>query len=83
MADMEALTEREQLILAIEKRSYHYAGSKESAIRAELGMTATRYYQILNVLMDKPAALVAEPQLIHRLHRLRDQRQQNRSTLGA
>ena len=41
-------------------------------------MSATRYYQVLNALIDNPAALAADPMLIKRLRRLRSQRQRTR-----
>ena len=42
-------------------------------------MSATRYYQILNGLIDKPEALAQDPLLVKRLRRLRATRQRNRS----
>jgi hypothetical protein len=42
-------------------------------------MSATRYYQVLNALIDQPAALAADPLLVRRLRRLRAQRQHQRS----
>lgn len=37
-------------------------------------MSSTRYYQVLDVLIDEPAAEAAEPVTVHRLRRLRDER---------
>jgi hypothetical protein len=71
---MGELTEREQAVLAFEKQRWTYAGAKESAIRDIFGCSATRYYQELNGLIDRPEAFVAEPQLVSRLRRVRDQR---------
>jgi hypothetical protein len=42
-------------------------------------MSATRYYQVLNTLIDSPAALAADPMLVKRLRRLRATRQRARS----
>lgn len=70
-----ALTDRDRKMLAFEHRFYKYAGAKEQAIRDEFGMTVTRYYQALNVLLDKPEALDTDPMLVKRLRRLRQQRQ--------
>lgn len=72
------LTERDARILAFERRRWHYTGAKEAAIRAEFDLTPTRYHQILNVLIDSPAALVAEPMLVGRLRRLRERRRRIR-----
>ena len=49
---------------------WKYAGAKEQAIRAQFGMSATRYYQVLNALIDRPEALAFDPLLVKRLRRL-------------
>lgn len=49
-------------------------GTKERLVAEQLGMSHTRYWQILNALIDDPAALAAHPTTIHRLRRLREQR---------
>lgn len=72
------LTERERRILDFEQRWWRHAGSKEQAIRDTFELSATRYYQLLNALLDHPAALAAEPVLIGRLRRLRSSRARNR-----
>ncbi|MFC4146551.1 DUF3263 domain-containing protein [Micromonospora mangrovi] len=72
------LTERERRILAFEQQWWKHAGAKEQAIRDTFGLSATRYYQLLNALLDHPAALAAEPMLIGRLRRLRSSRARNR-----
>lgn len=66
-----ALTDRERQILAFEHRWWRHAGAKEQAIHDAFGISATRYYQLLNKLLDNPAALAAEPMLVGRLRRLR------------
>ena len=71
---MENLTDRDRAILAFERQWWKYAGAKEAAIRDLFDMTATRYYQILNALIDEPAAMVADPMLVKRLRRLRRHR---------
>ena len=35
-------------------------------------MSGTRYYQVLNALIDRPEALAYDPMLVKRLRRLRD-----------
>jgi hypothetical protein len=42
-------------------------------------LSATRYYQVLNQVIDNPAALAAEPLLVRRLRRLRANRQKTRA----
>ena len=69
---MQPLTEQERAILALEKRSWKYPGSKERAVRRELGMSATQYYLRLNALLDDPRAVSAEPALTRRLRSRRD-----------
>jgi Protein of unknown function (DUF3263) len=73
-----ALSEREQQILAFEAKWWKHAGSKEQAIRDGFGLSSTRYYQILNGLLDNPAALEHDPVLIGRLRRLRSTRARTR-----
>ncbi|OAA18204.1 Protein of unknown function (DUF3263) [Frankia sp. EI5c] len=73
------LNERDARILAFEKLRWRHPGAKDAAIRAEFGLSSTRYYQILNILIDSPAALAAEPMLVGRLLRLRDERRRARA----
>ena len=70
---------RDQEILAFERQWWKYAGAKEQAIRDLFDMSATRYYQLLNSLIDNPAALAHDPMLVKRLRRLRTARQRQRS----
>ncbi len=51
---------------------------KEQAIKERFEMSATRYYQLLNELLEKPAALAYDPILVKRLKRLRVYRQRQR-----
>ncbi|TQS43172.1 DUF3263 domain-containing protein [Cryptosporangium phraense] len=73
------LTERELAILAFERQWWQFAGAKEQAIRDQFSMSATRYYQLLNALIDRHDALVHDPMLVKRLRRVRAQRQRQRS----
>ena len=73
-----ALTDREQQILAFEQKWWKHAGSKEQAIRDTFSLSATRYYQLLNGLLDNPAALEHDAVLIGRLRRLRSTRARTR-----
>ncbi|MBQ1024343.1 DUF3263 domain-containing protein [Micromonospora sp. C95] len=74
----EALDEREREMLAFERQWWRHAGAKEQAIRDRFGLSATRYYHLLNALLDKPAALAADPVLVGRLVRLRASRARTR-----
>jgi hypothetical protein len=73
-----ALTDREEQILAFERKWWKHAGSKEQAIRDAFSLSATRYYQLLNGLLDSPAALERDPLLVARLRRLRSTRARTR-----
>src|ERR1700735_119713 len=73
------LTERDMRILAFERRGWRSAGVKEQTIAEVLDMSATRYYQLLNELIDRPEALTFDPVLVKRLRAQRARRQRMRS----
>jgi len=73
------LSDRDRRILEFERQWWKYAGAKEQAIRDLFDMSGTRYYQILNGLIDTPEALEADPMLVKRLRRMRAARQRARS----
>ena len=73
------LGERDREILEFERQWWKYAGAKETAVREKFDMSSTRYYQVLNALIDRPEALEADPLLVRRLRRLRAARQRQRS----
>ncbi len=73
------LTPREAEILEFERQWWRLAGAKEQAVADRFGLSSTRYYQLLNGLIDRPAALRADPMLVKRLQRLRLQRERARS----
>jgi Protein of unknown function (DUF3263) len=76
---MPALSERDMRVLAFERGTWRTAGAKEQAIAEVLGITATRYYQLLNELIDTPEALRFDPTLVKRLRAQRARRQRVRS----
>jgi hypothetical protein len=75
----DGLGERDRKILEFERRWWRHAGAKEEAIRAEFGLPAARYYQLLNAVMDVPGALRFDPMLVKRLQRARSERARARS----
>ncbi|MGG7103240.1 DUF3263 domain-containing protein [Rhodococcus sp. 24CO] len=75
----DGLTRREHDILSFERQWWKYAGAKEVAIKELFDMSATRYYQVLNALVDRPESLAADPMLVKRLRRLRASRQKARA----
>ena len=78
-AEQPGLSERDREILEFERQWWKYAGAKETAVREQFDMSATRYYQVLNALIDRPEALEVDPLLVRRLRRLRAARQRQRS----
>src|ERR671915_2318534 len=72
------LSERDIAILDFERSWWKHAGVKEQAIRERFDMSATRYYQLLNELLENPAASAHDPILVKRLKRLRTYRQRQR-----
>jgi hypothetical protein len=76
---MAALSDHEMRILAFERSWWRQPGAKEREILEALGMPATRYYQLLNELIDRPEALAFDPALVTRLRRQRRRRQRIRS----
>ncbi|MCY7401933.1 MAG: DUF3263 domain-containing protein [Nocardioides sp.] len=73
------LSQRDREILEFERHWWKFAGAKEQAVREKFDMSSTRYYQVLNALIDRPDALEADPLLVRRLRRLRASRQRQRS----
>ena len=78
-APVEGLAEREIEVLAFERQWWKYAGAKEKAIRERFAVSSTRYYQILNQLIDKQEAMQADPMLVKRLRKMRTVRQRARA----
>lgn len=73
------LTERDRAILALEAAWPRHSGAKEEIIRAQLGMSAARYYQLLGRLIESESALEYDPMLVRRLRRIRDSRANRRT----
>jgi len=78
-AEAGELSARDQAILDFERQWWKYAGAKEQAVRDQFQMSSTRYYQVLNALIDRSEALAHDPMLVKRLRRLRASRQRARS----
>ena len=68
------LSELESRILEFERQWWEYAGAKESSIRELFQLSPSRYYEILNNLIDREEALAAAPMLVKRLRRMREAR---------
>lgn len=68
------LTDRDRAILTLEAAWPRHGGMKEETIRAKLGMSPARYYQLLGRLIETEEALEFDPLLVRRLRRIRDAR---------
>lgn len=76
---MAELTDVERDVLAFEHGWWKLPGAKEQAVHDRFGMSMTRYYQLLDHLIDKPEALEHDPMVVRRLQRLRQTRRRARS----
>ncbi|HEX7247483.1 MAG TPA: DUF3263 domain-containing protein [Actinomycetota bacterium] len=74
----EVLDDRSRALLDFERESWKLEMPKERAIRERFGFSATRYHQLLNRLIEEPAALAYDPMLVRRLQRVREARRQRR-----
>lgn len=72
------LSDRDRAVLAVERQSWAGPGAKERAIRERLGISPTRYYQLLNSLLDDRRALEEDPVTVNRLRRVREARRGRR-----
>ena len=74
------LTDRDRAILEFEAEWRRHAGAKEEAIRSQFSLPAARYYQLLNAVIDAPAAVQFDTMLVRRLQRARDERTRARAS---
>lgn len=58
---------------------WHSLGGKAYEIRRRFDLSATRYNQIVNQLLDDPEAAMHSPATVGRLRRIREQRRVARS----
>lgn len=79
---MEELTDRDRAILDFEAGHWRHDGPKETQIRRRFDMSASRFYQVLNHLIDTPEALAYDPLLVKRLQRLRTARAHRRTAIS-
>lgn len=75
------MNDLEHQIMRFEDRWWRLAGSKDTAIGRELGITPTRYYQLLHQLAHRDDVHAAYPVLVNRLRR-RMARRPARPTVG-
>ncbi|QKV94314.1 DUF3263 domain-containing protein [Streptomyces sp. NA02950] len=77
-AEPGGLSDRDRAVLALERHGWPGPGAKERAIRERLGISPTRYFQLLNALLDDPRALEHDPVTVNRLRRVREERRMRR-----
>lgn len=80
---MAELSELDVRILVFERRTWRHHGAKDQAIVDVLGLAPTRYYQLLNDIIDRPEASRLDPGLVKRLRGRRSRRQRMRSPRGS
>lgn len=72
------LSARDRAILDFERNWRQLPGPKELAIRERLHISASRYYELLNALLDDADALSYDPLTVKRAQRVRDDRRRVR-----
>lgn len=77
------LSDRDREILEFERLHWRYPAAKETAVMDRFGLTITRYLQIRDRLIDDPAAMAYDAQLVKRLRRLRESRREVRTSRHA
>jgi hypothetical protein len=71
-----ALSDRDRAILELERDWWLDPGTtKEAAIRSRLGLSGSRYRELLHELLDSPEAMAFDPLVVRRTRR---QRERNR-----
>ncbi len=70
------LSQRDTRVLEFESAWWHYPEPKDRAIREYVGMSSTRYYQVLRRLVDDDRAAHEYPLVIRRLRHMRTERQE-------
>lgn len=78
MPEPEPLTDRDRAILEFERLRWRYQGAKEGEALSRFGLSSTRYYQVLDRLLDHPGAEEYDAETVRRLRRIRDARRATR-----
>ena len=72
------LSPRDRSILDFERTWRHQPGPKEVAIRESFDISPSRYYELLNALLDDADAIDYDPLTVKRVQRVRNQRRRVR-----
>lgn len=70
----DSLSDRDRAILDLAAQRWNYAGSLEPRVRDDLGISLTRFWQVVNRLIDSEDALAYNPVVVNRLRRIRSGR---------
>ena len=73
------LTPRDRAILDFEATWWSEPTPKEQVILERFELSAARYYEVLNEILESDAASEYAPLVVRRLRRLRDRRQRARA----
>jgi hypothetical protein len=73
-----ALSDRDRAILDFERSWWTEAGPKDIAIRERFDLSAARYREVLNTLIESDDALEYDQLLVRRLRRQRERRRRAR-----
>jgi hypothetical protein len=74
-----ALSDRDRAILEFERGWWLEAGTtKEAAIRSHLGLSASRYRELLYDLLDDAEAMAFDPLVVRRTRRIRERNRKAR-----
>ncbi len=72
------LSQRSRDIIDFERTWRALPGTKAQAIRDRFGLSDSRYYQLLNDVLDEPGVAAYDPLVVKRLRRHRDRRRRAR-----
>ncbi|MEA2024375.1 MAG: DUF3263 domain-containing protein [Actinomycetota bacterium] len=68
------VSERDRKVLDFEGSWWLFPGPKDRDIREYVGMSATRYYEVVRRLIDNDDALAYAPMTVRRLRHMRNDR---------
>ena len=78
LALVPAFSDRDRAILDFERSWWAEPGPKDVAIRVQFDLSAARYRELLNTLIESDDALAYDPLLVRRLRRQRERRRRAR-----
>ena len=70
----------ERAVLDLERDWWQQSASKELLIRGRVGVSPSRYYRVLQALLEAPEAMAYDPLVVRRLQRSRTARRRERTT---